>query len=366
MLRRILGAFVVCCWAAICAHAEEAGPTLDQLAEKTAANVAAFDNLYCEFDVKIGHATSDKDFRNVSFQKLNGVGHGVWAKKGPIELYDFRQEGESNWEQGTHFAYGPVIYTEALIRYPGYEMRIQKNAVITSAPNDGCHPRMDPLSLFHIVEGELNTRLPELLSQLVLERDSEVGANMPKPQVSLERSQDERLKLEQFRIITPDRNVTIEFEMRNYGCPTYVDYSYRKSEGTAWRKWRMYVLDVARIDGVGMFPKKILIVHPEFDLESARRLANRGAPNFPYVLLWELKTVECREPTADELTFKADRDLPVMRAGFARVTYVNEDETITPDQLPGLFKELQNKPPKKPGAEEEEKSDEEEKREATD
>lgn len=365
MMRVFSIACGVWCCLLVVAAAEESQATLDDLTAATTANIAAFDNFYCQFDVKIGKALYEGEFKNLTFDHVSGVGHGVWAKKGPIEVYDFRQEGESKWERTNFFAYGPLIYTEGLIRYPGFQLHIKKNAVITSAPNADFHPRMDPLSLHHMVEGDWNTRLSELLARFVLERDSEVGANLRKPDVDFYVTQLNEGKTDQFRVITEDRNLTLQFAAGDYAFPKAVGYSYRKSEGSPWRTWWMHVLETEVVEGVGAFPKKVIVIHPQIAGEQPLQVRNwqgrfTKAPTVAYALLWELKTVECREPTADELTFTADRDLPVMRAGFARVTYVKEKESVTPDQLPGLFESLANKLPKRKNPEGDDEEDAEE------
>ncbi|UUO06738.1 hypothetical protein M4951_00135 [Blastopirellula sp. J2-11] len=356
MMRRSLLIVGICC-AAMTAQAQEARPTLSQLTEATAANIAAFDNFYCQFDVQIGLVLYNDSFQEIQFDHVNGVGHGVWAKQGPVEVYDFRQEGESKWDNTGRFSYGPLIYTEALIRTPGFQLHLKKNGTITSAPNADFRPRLDPLSLFHMVEGEHNVRLPDLLGRFVKEEAADAAAASRIPNLAVYHLNDQAQKLEHLKVVTDERNMALDFAAGDYALPKMIGYSYANSEGSPWRAWRQHLLETESIEGVGTFPKKMIVLHPQAAGERPLQAANwrnreKKWAHVAYGLLWELKTIECREPTADELTYTADRDLPILRAGFARVTYVNEDETITPESLPEIYKLLVNKPPKKDEQEE--------------
>ncbi|EAQ80751.1 hypothetical protein [Blastopirellula marina] len=352
--------FVGVCCAVMTAQAQEAQPTLSQLTAASAANIAAFDNFYCQFDVQIGLVLYNDSFQEIQFDHVNGVGHGVWAKKGLVELYDFRQEGESKWDNTGGFSYGPLIYTEALIRTPGFQLHLKKNGTITSAPNADFHPRLDPLSLFHMVEGEQNVRLPDLLARFAKEQAADAAAASRIPNVAIYYLANPERKLDHVKAVTDERNLSLDFAAGDYALPKMIGYSYANSEGSPWRDWRQHILETESIEGVGTFPKKMIVIHPQAAGERPLQAANwrnqgKKWAHVAYGLLWQLKTIEYREPTADELTYRADRDLPIFRAGFARVTYVNEDETITPESLPEIYKLLVNKPPQK--TEQEEKAE---------
>lgn len=323
MIRSMLSIVGVCWCATALAQEAEITPlqTLAEVAAQVEENVAAFDNFSCEFDVSIGLLETPAYQRDAKLAEVDGVGHGVWAKQGASELFDFRQEGESPWNWIGRLPMGPLIYTEGWIRSSDFDLLIHKYGIITSAPDPKFHPRMDPFALFHTGEGESNARLLELLRQFIKLQDAQA-------EVSFAATKTPDGRHFRYQLQTSERYLTLVFPTGSPGLPTFVSYATRSSDDAEWLTSRIYVAAAKTVEGVGVFPERIVVIYPSED-----------------TLIWELKSLADRQPTAEELTYTADRDLQVMRAGIHRSTIVEQGQTITPDLLPELYKSLEYRPP---------------------
>lgn len=328
MVRGTLAIFAVCWSTTALAQEAELTPlkTAAELAARVEENNAAFDCFYCEFDVTYGYVKDLEDQKIGQLTDASDVGHGVWAKQGPIELFDFRLTTDSKWD-GARRRVGPQAYPDVMLRSPDFELLIRNRGTITSAPDPNFHPSMDPLSLFSMVDGEYNVRLPELLRQFDSQGEAEVD-------FVAARTPDGRYL--RYEVRNHDREVTAAFPVRSPGLPTFVSYGTRVGESDVWKRSRLYVVAAIRFEGGGVFPRRILIIDPA---------SNNWSEQLPAdAFLWELKKLERREPTAAELTYVTDRKLMIKRAGIARATYVQEQAPIAADDLPGLYEQLDYKP----------------------